>query len=50
MVGSKTERVYDRALWMAQQRVVLGAWSRKLTTITNGGAQVVQMPKVAEHA
>ena len=49
-VGSKVERVYDRALWLAQQRAVLDAWSRKLLTVTRGGAQVVPMLKVAEHA
>ena len=50
VVGSKIERVYDRALWLGQQREVLGAWGRKLATITGGGAQVVRMAKVAEHA
>ena len=49
-VGSKVERVYDRALWMQQQREVLEAWGRKLATIAKGGAQVVPMSKVAEHA
>jgi integrase len=50
VVGSKVERVYDRAMWLPQQRAVLDAWSRKLITIASGGAQVVKLPKVAEHA
>ena len=50
VVGSKVGRVYDRALWMKRQREVLDSWSRKLATITQGGAQVFPMTKVAEHA
>jgi hypothetical protein len=34
------ERVYDRALWLREQRAVLEAWGWKLETIVGGGAQV----------
>ena len=33
-VSTKVSRVYDRAHWLRQQRKVLDAWGRKLTTIT----------------
>ena len=39
-VGTKVSRVYDRALWLPQQRKVLDVWGRKLATITAGGAKV----------
>jgi len=50
VVGGKSQRVYDRALWLPQQRSVLDAWARKLTAIAAGGAEVVAMARVAEHA
>ena len=43
VVGTKTKRTYDRALWLPQQRKVLESWGRKLATITEGGAEVVAM-------
>ncbi len=49
VVGTKVERVYDRALWMAQQRAVLDVGA-EATTIARGGAQIVPKSKVAEHA
>lgn len=39
-VGTKVSRVYDRALWLPQQRAVLDVWGRKLGAITSGGAKV----------
>jgi len=33
-VGTNVSRVYDRALWLSQQRKVLDAWGRKLATET----------------
>jgi integrase len=47
-VGSKVERVYDWALWLRQQRAVLDAWARKLSTITEGGAEVIEIAQVAD--
>jgi integrase len=47
-VGSKVERVYDRALWLREQRAVLDAWAGKLSTITKGGAEVIEIARVAD--
>ena len=46
-VGTKIQRTYDRGLWLAQQRRVLEVWSRKLGTITAGGADVVALERRA---
>ena len=47
VVGSKVKRIYDRAQWLPQQRRVLDAWSRKLGTITQGGAEIVALEQRA---
>ena len=49
-VGTKVSRVYDRALWLPQQRAVLNAWGRKLATIATGGAKVVELARDTAHA
>ena len=49
VVGTKVERVYDRAMWLPQQRAVLDAWGRKLETIARGGAQVVEIQRGLAH-
>lgn len=46
VVGTKTSRAYDRALWLPQQRKVVDAWGRKLETITRGGATVATIAAV----
>lgn len=48
-VGTKVSRVYDRALWLPQQRAVLNSWGCKLATITGGGAKVVGLPRDTAH-
>ncbi len=50
VVGTKTKRAYDRALWLPQQRKVLDAWGRKIETITSGGAKVVGLAREQTHA
>jgi integrase len=43
-VGGKVERVYDRSLYLPQQRAVADAWAAKLIELTTGPTPVVSLP------
>jgi integrase len=43
-VGGKIERVYDRSLYLPQQRAVADAWAAKLIEITGTSAPVLPLP------
>jgi hypothetical protein len=43
-VGGKVERVYDRALYLPQQRAVADAWAARLIELTTSPTPVVSLP------